>query len=340
MKMPNPWGDNKLDSKFKSFIEELRQFTISVFNKSDDDYKRLNKRVSNLVISSCQDNDNEVKDGRTDIEGTLHNSLQEHLVWISADSRQRDANQKESINETNDKLEKVSKTVNNLFDGSTDSKYIYVSKERGNDQSGDGTEENPFATIQKAVDAILIISVTSYFIIVDKGAYNEDIVILNKIATSIEIRAYNHAVTSALTNIDTGVFVRSIKIMDVSAYCAVRGLTQFNSKLGPNYFIYGERAKYVAMDNLKVTENTKSNSVYNALVLSSTNGHLYLSDISNQKNAILADYTSSIICGTQTIGSGNDTVITSNRSIVFKSSGFTATGTTQTKKLNGGQIFE
>ncbi|MBE9387831.1 hypothetical protein [Vagococcus salmoninarum] len=339
MRMPNPWGDNKLDSKFKSFIEELRQFTISVFNKSEDDYKRLNKRVSNLVISSCQDNDNEVKDSRTDIDGTLHDSLHDHLKWLASDSRNENDKQNVKIGNADDEIKFINKTMEILFNSQIESRNIYVSKDRGNDTSGNGSEEFPFFTIQKAIDSVPIISVSSYFVILDKGTYKEDVVISNKIATSIEIKSYNNETVKALDSNDTGVFIRSVSVTNTTAYVALRGLTIVDVVNSPGYGIYTDRVKYMACDNLSFQENSKSLTNYTAISLSATNGTVGNSKLSNQNRVLYARYTSAVTFDGNK-GAGNNVVLRSDRSIVYKVGSLVVEGTTLTQKTSAGQIFE
>lgn len=340
MKIPNPWGDNKLDSKFKSFIEELRQFTISVFNKSEDDYKRLNKRVSNLVISSCENNDNEVKDARTDIDGTMHESLYDHIIWSTADARSKNDEQDNQIKEVNNDLEILNNTMKILFDKETESTNIYVSKERGSDENGDGTEEKPFYTVQKAIDTIPIISVSSYFVILDKGSYKEDIIISNKIATSIEIKSYNNEIVNALENENTGVFIRSATAKNTTAYVAFRGLSIIDTANSPGYAIYADRVKYVTVNNMSIKENTKNKANYVAISMSASNGNILGNLISNQKSVLTATFTSSFIFNSQNIGENNESVLTSSRSIIYKSGTLNVKGTNELVKVLSGQIFE
>lgn len=340
MKMPNPWGDNKLDSKFKNFIEELRQFTISVFNKSEDDYKRLNKRVSNLVISSCENNNNEVKDARTDIDGTMHESLYDHIIWSTADARSKNDEQDNQIKEVNNDVELLNKTLKLLFDKETESTSIYVSKERGSDENGDGTEEKPFFTVQKAIDKIPIISVSSYFVILDKGSYKEDIIISNKVATSIEIKSYNNEIVNALESENTGVFIRSANITNTTAYIAFRGLTIIDSSNSPGFGIYADRVKYVTLTNMSIKEDTRALSSYVAISMSASNGHIYGSSISNQKSVLLSAYTATITFNTSNVGANNINVLSSSRSIIYKSGALNVRGTNEIVKTLGGQIFE
>ncbi len=339
MKIPTPWGNNNLDQNFKNWLEEIRQFIVNVFNKTDKDYKRVNKRVSNLVISSCENNDNEVKDSRTDIDGNSHDSLYDRLVHRESFNNDEFKKQTDISENIRENLNDLSNKVSELYDEEVEATNVYVSQENGDDGNGDGTEELPFKTIQKAIDSLPVISVSSFFIILDKGAYKEDVVISNKIATSIEIKAFNTEIVSSHDG-DTGVFVRSVKAIGTTAYIALRGLSQFDHKNGPLYFVFTDRVKYIALDNLSLIENTKNTDEYQTMKISGTNGHIYKSVISNQKSVLSAEYTASVICGWQNIGTGNTRVITSDRSIVFKMDDFKVTGTTLITKNNGGQVFE
>lgn len=80
----------------------------------------------------------------------------------------------------------------------TESLYIYVSSTTGNDGTGEGTEDSPYATIQKAIDT-LPLNLNGYngVIVVSGGTYNEyvdisdfvhgTITILNRKSESIVI---------------------------------------------------------------------------------------------------------------------------------------------------------
>jgi Right handed beta helix region len=57
--------------------------------------------------------------------------------------------------------------------------YIYVD-DSGSDTSGDGSQGNPYATIQTAVDEVPNIITQNYAILVDAGTYREQVDIYNK----------------------------------------------------------------------------------------------------------------------------------------------------------------
>ena len=79
---------------------------------------------------------------------------------------------------------------------------IYVSKS-GNDASGDGTESNPFATIQKAIDSIeKNLNDKEIFIVVSSGTYAENVKISGFYGGMLRI-SFNNVTITSLTIADT-----------------------------------------------------------------------------------------------------------------------------------------
>ncbi|MGD1386037.1 hypothetical protein ACLIMZ_13690, partial [Enterococcus faecium] len=73
-------------------------------------------------------------------------------------------------------VEQLNKAVQQIIGGYNEPINIYVSKD-GSDQTGDGTEESPFASIQAAINTIPLITMAPITIFAEDGTFLEDIVI-------------------------------------------------------------------------------------------------------------------------------------------------------------------
>ncbi|TBV24766.1 hypothetical protein E0E55_14405, partial [Enterococcus faecium] len=97
---------------------------------------------------------------------------------------------------------------------------LYVAK-TGSDQSGDGTEKNPFLTIQAAVNQIPLLTSSRVTIWIGDGVYLEDVAIRNLKAVSITLRS-RQSVTDVTS--DLSVKVRSISFISSLGYQQVNGI--------------------------------------------------------------------------------------------------------------------
>lgn len=108
----------------------------------------------------------------------------------------------------------------------TANKSVYVDATNGDDTTGDGSQEKPWATIQKAVDECPSVALGSsiYNIYLANGEYNEGISIINKCRISLRSQATENisivinghiVVSNTMFNID----INSLVINNQNSYC-------------------------------------------------------------------------------------------------------------------------
>lgn len=333
------WINNKTDSNFKRIFNDNIDKIASYFSLLSERLLATNTRIDNLVVNTSKDRSNEVVDACVAYDGTVHTSLKARIdyeVGIMNDSLMTYGSRLDTYES---RLDNFNELLTKLYNDAIDPIDIYVSQEIGNDETGDGTEVKPFKTIQKAVDSMPIISVSSFMIIVDKGSYKEDVVVKGKVASNIEIVAYNNTSTKALTG-DTGVYLRSLRGYDVNAYFALRGFTIIDTVNANSKNIEFDKTKYFAVDNCRFSENTKSNTNFIALACSASNGSVTRCLFDNQNLAFEARYTSLVAFNNSNAGNGNATVLRANRGIILSSESKTVNGTTYSVVDGGGMVNE
>ncbi|ANT44914.1 hypothetical protein vB_SscM-2_047 [Staphylococcus phage vB_SscM-2] len=142
-----------------------------------------------------------------------------------------------------DKVYKTRTSVNN----------IYVSKSGTN--NGDGTENNPFNTIQKAVDSIPKLIEKDHFIKVDEGEYDENVIVKGIIGSAVWISRKNGIVDPSLGS--TGVKVKSITFFDCVSYCKVESIESFNSSgISGQSFIRFSRCAYGTVHACRMADSS------------------------------------------------------------------------------------
>ncbi|MHC4556567.1 MAG: DUF3160 domain-containing protein [Planctomycetota bacterium] len=125
---------------------------------------------------------------------------------------------------------------------------IYVATD-GNDITGDGSEENPFATIQKGIDS----ASNSYTVIVQPGRYKENINFLGK---NIILRSTDPMDESIVANtIIDGNDVNSVVTFSgtESSDCVLSGFTITNGQAKHGGGIYGNATKATIENNVITT---------------------------------------------------------------------------------------
>lgn len=301
-------------------------------------HKATNKRIDNLVLASGGDSPNEVIDARSDTQGSAFETLKgrldsEHTWNVKA---LKDAN--ELIAQQRTEINRLNGTIEELYESTGGETNIYVSAERGNDKTGDGTEEKPFKTIQEAVNSLPFLSSVSFYIHVEPGSYLEDVVVDGVNANAIVIVATNNDTTDAVIQ-PTGVYVRSIQFNQCQTYCRVRGLSQTDVANSRGYFIHFIGSAYGAVDNCYAKQNTKNlnnsnfrfQGEYRCFVWDRTNGNVYGTGISNQKYAISSIFTGIVRVTNDVKGSSNDIVYYARGAIVF-------VGAEKYRQLDGSQM--
>lgn len=342
MKQPGKWTNNRLDRAFKDWVNSVRDYLIDVSDRLTSTDKRLNARIDNLVAPGNKpSDDNEIRDARTDYDGKLYGSLKARLDNEWKRVLQFISETQSSIKQVSDKQTLTDNKLNKLFDDKTENIMIYVSKERGNDTTGTGTESKPFKSIQKAVDSIPIISLSQYQIVVDKGAYLEDVIVKNLTTARIDIVSYNYqALNITSDSTDTGVYVRSINFIDCRMYCGVRGFTQTDSKNNQtNRFVSFNGVNYGVAEKCLALENTKTRSNFKGFHWERSKGNIYESVVSNQFHAISADFASEVrVTDEMRGGTNNKIVFFVNGSVVYKGLQVKITGDQEEYLYYGGEV--
>ncbi|HHK0761402.1 TPA: hypothetical protein ACQQME_001557 [Enterococcus hirae] len=261
--------------------------------KENNDY--LNNRIDNLVLSSGGDSPNEVVDARVNNKGETFDTLQGRLVATETKQETEMTELSNRQKTTAEQVDQLNTSVATLVSGSNANLDIYVSSEFGSDQAGNGTEENPFATIQTAVNQIPLISTQTVTIWIDDGVYLEDVIIRNINALQIHFRPKNSVNEDAYKKgDDMPVKIRSISFYQCSGYFRVYGLQGIDQANTTKTF-YIEHGGYLAISCVKCAENTKSISEHCTIT---TNGNskcnVYNSYFENQNTVINARLMSEV----------------------------------------------
>lgn len=217
----------------------------------------------------------------------------------------------------------------------------YVSPNGSDDN--DGSEAKPFKTINKAISKVGNFVAGTVQIILERGTYDERVVIASKGGHGqIEIRARD-AVNGSNEWIDTGVSVKSFYCIETKCKITLRGIDVYGvDNIESNCSVYVSSCTFMHLDNLRIQSATSSGNI--GAVTISWGGELFFwhTDISNKHCALLVTgataYMSNRITGSNNniaiqCGSGQGTL----GGIVFKG-GSPIEGSEVT--AFGGQIFD
>ncbi|MFQ8082036.1 hypothetical protein ACKGNX_27300 [Klebsiella pneumoniae] len=261
--------NNRISNEWKQTFNDNVDYLENLEKNLDEQHKSTNSRIDNLVLHSGGESPNEVVDARVNNKGEIFDTLQgrlkahenksdEEISQLSTDM----TNQKEQVDQLNSSVQQIIGGYNEPID-------IYVSK-NGNDQTGDGTEEKPYATIQTAVNTIPLITASSITIWIDDGAYLEDVVINGLSYHSLMIKPINDISSINPLTSDLPVRVRSLATTVCVGYTQISGIQivdTLNAPIDPSgnrYGIMNEQSGYMAINKCKFSENTKSLG-YNAI---------------------------------------------------------------------------
>ncbi|MDD0822654.1 hypothetical protein [Bacillus cereus] len=309
----------------------------------------VRNRIDNLILNSGGDSPLEVIDSHTDSLGHVHNTLQARLEF--------EFNRiKDEYSDVNDQMAafatvaaELTEQLNKLYRADNDL-ILYVDGNKGNDITGNGTEENPFKTINKAVSRIPRLINANVIIRCKPAVYDEDVSIQQVYASNILLENANLDKIDPSKE-DTGVFIRSISFIDCPGYINVSGFTQYDMiNSGTRYTGAGvdepvtfffDRCGYGAINKCRFTENmkaTKSHSVYYA----ASNGRVLDCYFKDQFECLYTNFNAVITFDETNKGYGNERLAQVGRSIVFaplKNRSVTSDGGPFVKYA-GGQVFE
>lgn len=199
---------------------------------------------------------------------------------------------------------------------------IYVSKS-GNDASGDGSENLPFATIQHAIDSIpKDLANREITIEIESGTYSEEILVSGLYGGVLKIKFAADTTIGNITINDSCVILQGTSLTIAAS--------------GKQYGIYCNRGANVIC---QVTRLTIIGAVYGIYALyGSIFAEMYSTTIASCTYAVAALRAATIYLGTLA-GEKNNNGIQSSGAIVYAASVTASMASTLYVTLNGGRIY-
>lgn len=261
--------NNRISNEWKQTFNDNVDYLENLEKNLDEQHKSTNSRIDNLVLHSGGESPNEVVDARVNNKGEIFETLQARLKAHEDQSDEEISQLSNYASNQKEELDQLNSSVQQIIGGYNDPIDIYVSK-NGSDQTGDGTEEKPYATIQTAVNTIPLITTAPITIWIDDGAYLEDVVINGLSYRSLMIKPINDISSINPLTSDLPVKLRSLATTTCVGYTQISGIQivdTVNAPIDPSgnrYGIMNEQSGYMAINKCKFSENTKSLG-YNAI---------------------------------------------------------------------------
>lgn len=301
---------NLVTGKWKEIFNKNVDYLNKLEKEVSEKDQLINSRIDNLVIHSGGDSPNEVVDARVNIEGEIFETLQSRLCETERNTKQNISTLQSMQSDTHDQVNQLNDSVATLVGGGGEAIDLYVSASSGSDQTGNGTEEKPFATIQTAVNQIPLIVVQGVTIWIDDGVYLEDVVIRNINFTTILIRPQNNTSGLDPSISDLPVKVRSIGFYQCKGYFKVSGIQFVDQKNGilfegSTYGLLVEQGGYLAVEGCKFADNTRNTSAMGVYCGGMSGMNLYTNTYFYQQNIAIHAKLLSQINITSIKGSGN-----------------------------------
>jgi len=249
---------NRISTEWKKTFNDNVDILNGITRDQNQKIDVVDKRIDNLVLHSGGESPNEVVDARVNNKAVQFDSLSARLLKTE-NTHDEDV---EILNlaqiDQQKQLEQLNNSVGKIVGSLGGTINIYISSERGNDKSGDGTEQKPFKTIQMAVNTIPLLSTSVITFFIDSGTYLEDVIIRNINFISFELRPIENIDTLDPSTKDLPVKVRSISFAACKGYCRISGIQIVDVANAPNYGINSEQSGYTVINRCKFAENTKS----------------------------------------------------------------------------------
>lgn len=327
---------NRITTEWKETFNK----NVDILNRNTlDQNKKLettNSRIDNLVLHSGGESPNEVADSRVNNKGETFDTLQGRL---SAAENKHDTDTQNLATTQSDQqlqLEQLNNGIGKLMGTYGAAIDYYVSTSKGNDKTGDGTEQKPFSTIQMAINQIPLISSAKITVWIDAGVYLENIIMTNVSCTSFSIRSIQSVESIDLSKSDLPVKVRSVGFISCNGYFQIYGVQAvdlINAAVTDENkcAFYCKLGGYLALNKVKISENTKSLDNYNAIY---SNGNskinVYQCYFANQNTLLHASLMSEILfLGTNSGINNSIGVICDSGAMVTDASSNTAGATTR-----------
>lgn len=333
---------NRISSEWKKTFNDNVDILNGITRNQDQKIDVTNKRIDNVVLHSGGDSPNEVVDARVNNKGETFDTLEDRLL---ESENKHDADVElanRQILENKAQLAQLNEVVRMLYNAAGSNIAIYVSKERGSDVAGDGTQEKPFRTIQTAVNQIPLINRSNTTIFIEDGTYLEDVRISNCSAASIYIRSIQNVDSLDIKTNIMPVKVRSIGFLYCQGYFNLYGLEFVDQVNAGNIFatkmsVVCEQGGYLSVNRCGFRENTKSFE-HNALYVGG-NGQMSVYDcMFVNQNIIAKAYLMSDLNFASPNGSGNATGVISSTATV-RTSNLSSVAATPTKTEGNGLII-
>ncbi len=266
----------KWKETFNQNVDYLNKLETTLRERDD----QLNTRIDNLVLHSGGESPNEVVDGRVDYKGQAYNVLQDRLLASEQLFRKEIDEVQNQQQNTQSQVGQLNDSIEQIIGGSAAQINIYVSADKGDDQTGDGSEEKPFATIQMAFNQVALITIPSVTIWIDSGVYLEDPVLRNVSVTSLYVRCRENVDNIDASKSDLPVKVRSVGFFFVRGYIQVTGLQFIDTANGPDfsgstYQLIAEQSGYMAVNKCKFANDNRNSSSMAIYAGGTTQCHIY-----------------------------------------------------------------
>ncbi|WP_301420018.1 BppU family phage baseplate upper protein [Mammaliicoccus lentus] len=210
---------------------------------------------------------------------------------------------------------------------------IYVSKT--GTSNGDGTQSNPFNSIQKALDSIPKVIDKRYTVWIAPGEYNEEAYLTGVIGGTIFVRS-----TEPPESVDNiNVRVKALNFYDIMGYVHIEDMGTYGGDLNRKAFIMFSRCIYGSVSRCRM-DRTMPGKI--TLYWDGSFGSLGTSHLSNQELCIQSQNGSTVrIDDNTTSGTGNTIALYSLNGFIFKSgpNNWINSASTPEKKEIGGQIY-
>lgn len=304
---------NRISTEWK----EIFNTNVDILNRNARDQEQkidtTNKRLDNLILKSGGDSPNEVVDARVNNKAKTFLTLQSRL--LAAENKHDEEFETLSITQSDQQkqMEQLNNAIGIILGTYNASVSIYVSKSRGDDKTGDGTEGKPFQTIQMAANIIPLISTGAVTIFIDADVYREDVVFSSINGTQVHLRPMQDVGSLDPSTDDLPVKMRHVTFDYCSGYMKTSGIQFVDTANAPT--IEGRRVSvallqggYLNVSKCKFAENTKS-STFSA-IYTEANSKVSVSGktcFKDQQTAMTARHMAEIYVENSTQGSGNMT---------------------------------
>ncbi|MDQ2183412.1 hypothetical protein [Enterococcus hirae] len=301
---------NNIALKWKETFNQNIDYLNKLETTLKETDEQLNTRIDNLVLHSGGDSPNEVVDGRVDYNGQAYSVLQDRLLASEQLFRKEIDEVQNQQQNTQNQVAQLNGSIEQIIGGSAAQINIYVSASDGSDQTGDGSEENPFATIQMAFNQVPLITIPSVTIWIESGVYLEDAVLKNVNVTSVYVRCRDNIDNIDVSTSDLPVKVRSIAFYYVRGYIQVSGLQFVDTINGPTYGdgiyqLLADQSGYMAVVKCKFANDNRNTASMGICINGTSQCHVYNGTYFYKQNiAIRAKFMGTILIS-DIVGSQN-----------------------------------